>query len=43
MFGVRAGFSGGIRLMPVARRATDGQVRQLPFAPLLRLPLRQHD
>lgn len=43
MFGVRAGFAGGIRLTPVARRATDGQVRQLPFAPLLRLPLRQHD
>lgn len=42
MFGLRSGFSGGIRLPAVERRPDDALIRQLPFAPLLRLPLRQH-
>ena len=42
MFGQRAGFAGGIRLPATQRRDGDAMVRQLAFAPLLRLPLRQH-
>lgn len=42
MFGLRAGFAGGIRLPVTERSDGDGLIRQLAFAPLLRLPLRQH-
>jgi Na+-translocating ferredoxin:NAD+ oxidoreductase subunit C len=42
VFGRRSTFPGGIRLGLPDRVATDALVRQMPFAPLLRLPLRQH-
>ncbi|MGY6554848.1 MAG: RnfABCDGE type electron transport complex subunit C [Wenzhouxiangella sp.] len=42
MLGFKPPFPGGIKLQPAERRPDDTRVRQLPFAPLLRLPLRQH-
>lgn len=42
MFRLRPAFPGGIKLPPRAARPGDATVRQMPFAPLLHLPLRQH-
>ena len=42
MFRLRPAFSGGIVLPARAPRPGDASIRQLPFAPLLYLPLRQH-
>lgn len=42
MFGLKPPFPGGLRLPVTERHPGDARVRQLPFAPLLRLPLRQH-
>ena len=42
MFGLKPPFAGGIRLPAIERQPHDAHVRQLPFAPLLSLPLRQH-
>jgi electron transport complex protein RnfC len=42
MFRLRPAFPGGIKLPPRAVRPGDATVRQMPFAPLLHLPLRQH-
>ena len=42
MFGLGPAFKGGIRLPAPERRADEARVRQLAFAPLLVLPLRQH-
>lgn len=42
MFKQRPGFSGGVSLPVLAPGPQDTQIRQLAFAPLLRLPLRQH-
>ena len=42
MFGLRPAFPGGIRLPVLERRDNAAVVRQLPFAPRLFLPLRQH-
>ncbi len=42
ILGLRPGFSGGIRLPAPERRTGHALIRQLAFAPLLRLPLRQH-
>ena len=42
MFGRQSGFQGGIRLPISERRDADARVRQLAFAPRLKLPLRQH-
>ena len=42
MFGLRPAFPGGIRLPASERGENAAAIRQLPFAPLLLLPLRQH-
>ncbi len=42
MFGLRPAFPGGVRLPAVERHDSDALIRQMAFAPLLRLPLRQH-
>ncbi len=42
MFGRQSGFQGGIRLPVSERSEADARVRQLAFAPRLKLPLRQH-
>jgi Na+-translocating ferredoxin:NAD+ oxidoreductase subunit C len=42
VLGFRPAFSGGITLPRHEPRAEDLSIRQLPFAPLLSLPLRQH-
>ena len=42
MLRLRPAFSGGIRLPAAERRADEAAIRQLPFAPQLFLPLRQH-
>jgi len=42
VFGRRPAFSGGIRLPAHQRREAEATIRQLPFAPRLLLPLRQH-
>jgi Na+-translocating ferredoxin:NAD+ oxidoreductase subunit C len=42
VFRLRPAFSGGIVLPARAPRPGDASIRQLPFAPLLYLPLRQH-
>ncbi|TVQ41391.1 MAG: RnfABCDGE type electron transport complex subunit C [Wenzhouxiangella sp.] len=42
MIGQRPAFPGGIKLAMPPRVDADTVVRQMPFAPLLRLPLKQH-
>ena len=42
MMRLRPAFSGGIRLPAPERREDETVIRQLPFAPRLYLPLRQH-
>ena len=42
MLRLRPAFSGGIRLPTPERREDEAAIRQLPFAPRLFLPLRQH-
>jgi len=42
MFGLRPAFRGGIRLPAPERRDSEARIRQLPFAPRLLLPLKQH-
>lgn len=42
MFGLRPAFPGGIRLPQSDSGAVAGPCRQMPFAPSLYLPLRQH-
>ena len=42
MFGPRTGFSGGLALLRREPRPVELAIRQMPFAPRLHLPLRQH-